>query len=167
MIPDDKMVITISHAGYIKRTSLSEYKTQSRGGVGQKASTTRDQDFLEHLFVSSNHQYLLFFTQKGKCFWMRVYEIPEGSKTAKGRAVQNLINIEQDDKIKAFVSVQNLKDEEYINNNYLIMATKQGTVKKTLLKEYSRPRQNGIKCHYYLKKATSLSKLNLPQAVAS
>lgn len=144
MIPDDKMVITISHAGYIKRTSLSEYKTQSRGGVGQKASTTRDQDFLEHLFVSSNHQYLLFFTQKGKCFWMRVYEIPEGSKTAKGRAVQNLINIEQDDKIKAFVSVQNLKDEEYINNNYLIMATKQGTVKKTLLKEYSRPRQNGI-----------------------
>ena len=144
MIPDDKMVITISHAGYIKRTPLSEYKTQSRGGVGQKASTTRDQDFLEHLFVSSNHQYLLFFTQKGKCFWMRVYEIPEGSKTAKGRAVQNLINIEQDDKIKAFVSVQNLKDEDYISSNYLIMATKQGIVKKTLLKEYSRPRQNGI-----------------------
>lgn len=144
MIPDDKMVITISHAGYIKRTPLSEYKTQSRGGVGQKASTTRDQDFLEHLFVSSNHQYLLFFTQKGKCFWMRVYEIPEGSKTAKGRAIQNLINIESDDKIKAFVSVQNLKDEEYISNNYLIMATKQGIVKKTLLKEYSRPRQNGI-----------------------
>ena len=144
MIPDDKMVITISHAGYIKRTPLSEYKTQSRGGVGQKASTTRDQDFLEHLFVSSNHQYLLFFTQKGKCFWMRVYEIPEGSKTAKGRAVQNIINIEQDDKIKAFVSVQNLKDEDYISSNYLIMATKQGIVKKTLLKEYSRPRQNGI-----------------------
>ena len=144
MIPDDKVVITISHAGYIKRTLLSEYKTQSRGGVGQKASTTRDQDFLEHLFVSSNHQYMLFFTQKGKCFWLRVYEIPEGSKTAKGRAIQNLINIEQDDKIKAFVSVQNLKDEEYINNNYLIMATKQGIVKKTLLVEYSRPRQNGI-----------------------
>ena len=144
MIPDDKMVITISHAGYIKRTQLSEYKTQSRGGVGQKASTTRDQDFLEHLFVSSNHQYLLFFTQKGKCFWMRVYEIPEGSKTAKGRAIQNLINIESDDKIKAFVSVQNLKDEDYISNNYLIMATKKGIVKKTLLKEYSRPRQNGI-----------------------
>jgi len=138
------MVITISHAGYIKRTQLSEYKTQSRGGVGQKASTTRDQDFLEHLFVSSNHQYLLFFTQKGKCFWMRVYEIPEGSKTAKGRAIQNLINIESDDKIKAFVSVQNLKDEDYISNNYLIMATKKGIVKKTLLKEYSRPRQNGI-----------------------
>ena len=144
MIPDDKVVITISHAGYIKRTLLSQYKTQSRGGVGQKASTTRDQDFLEHLFVSSNHQYMLFFTQKGKCFWLRVYEIPEGSKTAKGRAIQNLINIEQDDKIKAFVSVQNLKDEEYINNNYLIMATKQGIVKKTLLVEYSRPRQNGI-----------------------
>ena len=144
MIPDDKVVITISHAGYIKRTLLSEYKTQSRGGVGQKASTTRDQDFLEHLFVSSNHQYMLFFTQKGKCFWLRVYEIPEGSKTAKGRAIQNLINIEQDDKIKAFVSVQNLKDEEYINNNYLIMATKQGIVKKTVLVEYSRPRQNGI-----------------------
>ena len=144
MIPDDKVVITISHAGYIKRTLLSEYKTQSRGGVGQKASTTRDQDFLEHLFVSSNHQYMLFFTQKGKCFWLRVYEIPEGSKTAKGRAIQNLINIEQDDKIKAFVSVQNLKDEEYINNTYLIMATKQGIVKKTLLVEYSRPRQNGI-----------------------
>ncbi|GIM49362.1 DNA gyrase subunit A [Capnocytophaga stomatis] len=144
MIPDETMVITITHAGYIKRTSLNEYKTQNRGGVGQKASNTRDQDFLEHLFVSSNHQYMLFFTQKGKCFWMRVYEIPEGGKTAKGRAIQNLINIEQDDKVKAFVSVQNLKDEEYINNNYLIMATKQGIVKKTLLEQYSRPRQNGI-----------------------
>ena len=149
MIPDETMVITITHAGYIKRTSLNEYKTQNRGGVGQKASNTRDQDFLEHLFVSSNHQYMLFFTQKGKCFWMRVYEIPEGSKTAKGRAIQNLINIEQDDKVKAFVSVQNLKDEEYINNNYLIMATKQGIVKKTLLEEYSRPRQNGINAIYY------------------
>ncbi|MFJ1473982.1 DNA gyrase subunit A [Capnocytophaga cynodegmi] len=144
MIPDETMVITITHAGYIKRTSLTEYKTQNRGGVGQKASNTRDQDFLEHLFVSSNHQYMLFFTQKGKCFWMRVYEIPEGSRTAKGRAIQNLINIEQDDKVKAFVSVQNLKDEEYINNNYLIMTTKQGVVKKTLLEQYSRPRQNGI-----------------------
>ncbi|CEN37840.1 DNA gyrase subunit A [Capnocytophaga cynodegmi] len=144
MIPDETMVITITHAGYIKRTSLTEYKTQNRGGVGQKASNTRDQDFLEHLFVSSNHQYMLFFTQKGKCFWMRVYEIPEGSRTAKGRAIQNLINIEQDDKVKAFVSVQNLKDEEYINNNYLIMTTKQGIVKKTLLEQYSRPRQNGI-----------------------
>ncbi|ATA88261.1 DNA gyrase subunit A [Capnocytophaga stomatis] len=144
MIPDETMVITITHAGYIKRTPLNEYKTQNRGGVGQKASNTRDQDFLEHLFVSSNHQYMLFFTQKGKCFWMRVYEIPEGGKTAKGRAIQNLINIEQDDKVKAFVSVQNLKDEEYINNNYLIMTTKQGIVKKTLLEQYSRPRQNGI-----------------------
>ncbi len=144
MIPDDNMVITITHAGYIKRTPLNEYKTQNRGGVGQKASNTRDQDFLEHLFVSSNHQYMLFFTQKGKCFWMRVYEIPEGSKTAKGRAIQNLINIEQGDKIKAFVSVKNLKDAEYINSNYLIMATKQGIVKKTLLEQYSRPRQNGI-----------------------
>ncbi len=144
MIPDDNMVITITHAGYIKRTPLNEYKTQNRGGVGQKASNTRDQDFLEHLFVSSNHQYMLFFTQKGKCFWMRVYEIPEGSKTAKGRAIQNLINIEQGDKIKAFVSVKNLKDTEYINSNYLIMATKQGIVKKTLLEQYSRPRQNGI-----------------------
>ena len=144
MIPDDNMVITITHAGYIKRTPLNEYKTQNRGGVGQKASNTRDQDFLEHLFVSSNHQYMLFFTQKGKCFWMRVYEIPEGSKTAKGRAIQNLINIEQGDKIKAFVSVKNLKDMEYINSNYLVMATKQGIVKKTLLEQYSRPRQNGI-----------------------
>ncbi|ATA91125.1 DNA gyrase subunit A [Capnocytophaga canimorsus] len=144
MIPDESVVITISHAGYIKRTSLTEYKTQNRGGVGQKASTTRDQDFLEHLFVSSNHQYMLFFTQKGKCFWMRVYEIPEGSKTSKGRAIQNLINIEQDDKVKAFISVQDLKDEAYINSNYLIMTTKQGIVKKTLLEQYSRPRQNGI-----------------------
>ncbi|MFJ1262367.1 DNA gyrase subunit A [Capnocytophaga canis] len=144
MIPDETMVITITHAGYIKRTSLNEYKTQNRGGVGQKASNTRDQDFLEHLFVSSNHQYMLFFTQKGKCFWMRVYEIPEGTKTSKGRAIQNLINIEQDDKVKAFISVKDLKDEEYINNNFLIMATKQGIVKKTLLEEYSRPRQNGI-----------------------
>lgn len=144
MIPDESVVITISHAGYIKRTSLTEYKTQNRGGVGQKASTTRDQDFLEHLFVSSNHQYMLFFTQKGKCFWMRVFEIPEGSKTSKGRAIQNLINIEQDDKLKAFISVQDLKDEEYINSNYLVMATKKGIVKKTLLEAYSRPRQNGI-----------------------
>ncbi|MDO5608113.1 MAG: DNA gyrase subunit A [Capnocytophaga sp.] len=144
MIPDESVVITISHAGYIKRTPLNEYKTQNRGGVGQKASNTRDQDFLEHLFVSSNHQYMLFFTQKGKCFWMRVYEIPEGTKASKGRAIQNLINIEQDDKVKAFISLQDLKDQEYINNNYLIMATKQGIVKKTLLEAYSRPRQNGI-----------------------
>ena len=144
MIPNDKVVITISHAGYIKRTPLSEYKTQNRGGVGQKASTTRNEDFLEHLFVGTNHQYMLFFTQKGKCFWMRVYEIPEGSKTAKGRAIQNLINIEQDDKVKAFINTQDLKDEEYINNHFVIMATKKGQVKKTSLEQYSRPRANGI-----------------------
>ena len=144
MIPDEKVVITISHAGYIKRTPLSEYKTQHRGGVGQKASTTRNEDFLEHLFVGTNHQYMLFFTQKGKCFWMRVYEIPEGSKTAKGRAIQNLINIEQDDKVKAFINTQDLKDDEYINSHYVIMATKKGQVKKTLLEQYSRPRANGI-----------------------
>ncbi len=144
MIPDEKVVITISHAGYIKRTSLTEYKTQNRGGVGQKASTTRNEDFLEHLFVGTNHQYMLFFTQKGKCFWMRVYEIPEGSKTSKGRAIQNLINIEQDDKVKAFICTQDLKDEEYINSRYVIMATKKGQVKKTSLEQYSRPRTNGI-----------------------
>ncbi len=144
MIPDEKVVITISHAGYIKRTSLKEYKTQNRGGVGQKASTTRNEDFLEHLFVGTNHQYMLFFTQKGKCFWMRVYEIPEGSKTSKGRAIQNLINIEQDDKVMAFICTQDLKDEEYINNHYVIMATKKGQVKKTSLEQYSRPRTNGI-----------------------
>ncbi|MGB2164375.1 MAG: DNA gyrase subunit A, partial [Flavobacteriaceae bacterium] len=144
MIPDDKMVITISHAGYIKRTPLSDYKTQNRGGVGQKASTTRNEDFLENLFVGTNHQYMLFFTQKGKCFWMRVYEIPEGSRTSKGRAIQNLINIEQDDRVKAFICTQDLKDEDYINSHYVIMATKKGQVKKTSLEQYSRPRANGI-----------------------
>lgn len=144
LIADENVVITISHAGYIKRTPLSEYKTQNRGGVGQKGVATRDQDFLEHLFVATNHQYMLFFTQKGKCFWMRVYEIPEGSKTSKGRAIQNLINIENDDKVKAFICTQDLKDEEYINSHYVIMATKQGQVKKTPLEQYSRPRQNGI-----------------------
>ncbi|TPN82369.1 DNA gyrase subunit A [Aquimarina algicola] len=144
MIPDEKVVITISHAGYIKRTSLNEYKKQNRGGVGQKGSTTRNEDFLEHLFVGTNHQYMLFFTQKGKCFWMRVYEIPEGSKTSKGRAIQNLINIENDDKVKAFICTQDLKDEEYINSHYVIMATKKGQVKKTSLEQYSRPRTNGI-----------------------
>jgi DNA gyrase subunit A len=144
MIPDEKVVLTISNAGYIKRTPLVEYKTQHRGGVGQKASTTRNEDFLEHLFVGTNHQYMLFFTQKGKCFWMRVYEIPEGSKTSKGRAIQNLINIEQDDEVKAFICTQDLKDEEYINSHYVIMATKKGQVKKTSLEQYSRPRLNGI-----------------------
>ncbi|MCF1191832.1 DNA gyrase subunit A [Mangrovimonas sp. AS39] len=144
MIPDEKVVITISHAGYVKRTPLSEYKTQNRGGVGQKASTTRNEDFLEDMFVGTNHQYMLFFTQKGKCFWMRVYEIPEGSRTSKGRAIQNLINIEQDDKVKAFICTQDLKDEDYINSHYVIMATKKGQVKKTSLEQYSRPRTNGI-----------------------
>ncbi|MGB5981242.1 MAG: DNA gyrase subunit A [Nonlabens sp.] len=144
MIPDEQVVITISHAGYIKRTSLNEYKTQNRGGVGQKASTTRDEDFLEDIFVGTNHQYMLFFTEKGKCFWMRVYEIPEGSKTSKGRAIQNLINIEQDDNVKAVICTQDIKDEEYINSHYVIMCTKKGTVKKTSLEQYSRPRTNGI-----------------------
>lgn len=144
LIPDEKVVITISHAGYIKRTSLTEYKKQNRGGVGQKASATRNEDFLEYLFVGTNHQYMLFFTQNGKCFWMRVFEIPEGSRTSKGRAIQNLINIEPDDKVKAFICTQDLKDEDYINNHYVIMATKKGQVKKTPLEQYSRPRTNGI-----------------------
>ncbi len=144
MIPDEKVVITISHAGYIKRTPLDAYRVQNRGGVGQKASTTRNEDFLEKLFVGTNHQYMLFFTQKGKCFWMRVYEIPEGSRTSKGRAIQNLINIEQDDKVKAFICTKDLKDEDYINKHYVIMATKKGQVKKTSLEKYSRPRVNGI-----------------------
>jgi len=144
LIPDEKVVITISHAGYIKRTSLSEYKKQHRGGYGKKASSTRNEDFLEHIFVGTNHQYMLFFTQKGKCFWMRVFEIPEGSRTSKGRAIQNLINIETDDKVKAFICTQDLKDEEYINNHYVIMATIKGQVKKTPLEQYSRPRTNGI-----------------------
>ena len=144
LIADEQVVITISHAGYIKRTSLSEYKTQNRGGVGQKASSTRNEDFLEYLFVGTNHQYMLFFTQTGKCFWMRVFEIPEGTRTSKGRAIQNLINIGPDDKVKAFICTQDLKDEEYINSHYVIMATKKGQVKKTPLEQYSRPRANGI-----------------------
>jgi DNA gyrase subunit A len=144
LIPNEEVVITISHAGYIKRTSLSEYKVQSRGGVGSKGSKTRDKDFLQDLFVSTNHNYLLIFTEKGKCFWMRIFEIPEGNKTSKGRAIQNLINIEQDDKIRAYINVTDLKDEDYINNNYIMMCTKKGVVKKTSLEAYSRPRANGI-----------------------
>ncbi len=144
LIPDEKVVITISHAGYIKRTSLTEYKKQNRGGVGAKATSTRNEDFLEHLFVGTNHQYMLFFTQTGKCFWMRVFEIPEGTRTSKGRAIQNLINIGSDDKVKAFICTQDLKDEDYINSHYVIMATKKGQVKKTPLEQYSRPRTNGI-----------------------
>jgi len=144
LIADENVVITISHAGYIKRTNLSEYKTQNRGGVGQKSAGTRDQDFLENMFVATNHQYMMFFTQKGKCFWMRVYEIPEGSKTAKGRAIQNLVNIESDDKVKAFICTQDLKDQDYIKSHNLIMVTKKGQVKKTSLEKYSKPRVNGV-----------------------
>ncbi|WP_298117302.1 DNA gyrase subunit A [Flavobacterium sp.] len=144
LIADENVVITISHAGYIKRTSLTEYKTQNRGGVGQKSAGTRDQDFLEHLFVATNHNYLLIFTQKGKCYWMRVYEIPEGNKQSKGRALQNLINIESDDKVKAFICTQDLKNPEYIKEHYIIMATKKGQVKKTSLEKYSKPRVNGV-----------------------
>lgn len=144
MIPDSKVVVTISNAGYLKRTNLDEYKVQNRGGRGQKGVATRNEDFLEHLFVGTNHQYMLFFTQKGKVFWMRVYEVPEGGKTSKGRAIQNLINIEQDDKVKAFLVTKDLKDEDYVNSHYVIMATKRGQVKKTSLEQYSRPRTNGI-----------------------
>jgi DNA gyrase subunit A len=144
LIADDEVVITISHAGYIKRTNLVEYKVQNRGGMGSKGSTTRDKDFLEHLFVATNHNYLLIFTEKGRCFWMRVYEIPEGNKLSKGSAIQNLINIPGDDKVKAYVKVQDLTDQEYINNNFIIMCTKHGIIKKTSLEAYSRPRTNGI-----------------------
>lgn len=144
LIADDEVVVTISHAGYIKRTNLVEYKVQNRGGMGSKGSTTRDKDFLEHLFVATNHNYLLIFTEKGRCFWMRVYEIPEGNKLSKGRAIQNLINIPGDDKVKAYVKVQDLTDQEYINNNFIIMCTKHGIIKKTSLESYSRPRTNGI-----------------------
>ena len=144
MIPDEEVVITISHMGYIKRTPLSEYRVQSRGGVGSKASTTRDADFLEYLFVATNHNYMLFFTEKGRCFWMRAFEIPEGTKTSKGRAIQNLINIESDDKVKAFVRAKDLKDEEYINNHCVVMCSKKGIIKKTTLAAYSRPRVNGV-----------------------
>ena len=144
IIPNESVVLTISHAGYIKRTSLSEYKIQSRGGVGNKAATTRDADFLEYIVSATNHQYMLFFTEKGRCYWLRVFEIPEGSKTAKGRAVQNLINIEPDDKIKAYIRTNNLKDSEYVNQMSVVMVTKDGTIKKTSLEAYSRPRVNGV-----------------------
>jgi DNA gyrase subunit A len=144
LIADEEVVVTISHAGYIKRTNLTEYKVQNRGGMGSKGSATRDQDFLEHLFVATNHNYLLIFTEKGRCFWMRVYEIPEGNKTSKGRAIQNLINIPQDDKVKAYVKVNDLTDKEYVENNFIVMCSKQGVIKKTSLEAYSRPRSNGI-----------------------
>ena len=145
MIPNEKVVITISHLGYIKRTPLSEYRIQNRGGVGHRGASSRDEDFLEHIFVATNHNYMLFFSQGGKCYWLKVYEIPEGSKTSKGRAIQNLINIPSDDKIMAYINVENLKDENYINSNYILMCTKKGVIKKTSLESYSRPRQNGIK----------------------
>jgi len=144
LIPDEEMVLTISHAGYIKRTPLTEYRKQSRGGIGNRGATTRDEDFLEYMVVANSHQYMLFFTEKGKCYWMRVFEIPEGSKTSKGRAIQNLINIDQDDKVRAYIHTYDLKDEDYVNNNYVIMVTKKGIVKKTTLEAYSRPRVNGI-----------------------
>jgi len=143
-IADENVVITISHMGYIKRTPLSEYRRQNRGGRGVKGSDIRDEDFLEHLFVATNHNYLLFFTEKGKCFWLRVFEIPEGGKAGKGRAIQNLINIEPDDKVRAFINIKDLKDEDYIKSNYIILATSKGTIKKTSLEAYSRPRLNGI-----------------------
>ena len=144
LIPDEKVVLTISHAGYIKRTLLSEYKVQSRGGVGNRGATTRDEDFLEYIVTATNHEYLLFFTEKGKCFWLRVFEVPEGSKTAKGRAVQNLINIEPDDKIKAYIRTKDLKNEDYTSQMNVVMITKNGTIKKTSLAAYSRPRTNGV-----------------------
>jgi DNA gyrase subunit A len=144
MIADEEVVITISHLGYIKRTPLTEYRVQSRGGVGSRASTTRDEDFLEHIFVATNHNHMLFFTEKGRCFWLKVYEIPEGTKTSKGRAIQNLLQIESDDKVMAYMNVLSLKDDEYINNHFVIMCTKKGIIKKTTLEAYSRPRVNGI-----------------------
>ena len=144
MIPNEEVLITISHLGYIKRTSLSEYRAQGRGGVGSRGATTRDEDFVEEMFMANNHDYMLFFTEKGKCFWMKVYEIPEGSKTSKGRAIQNLINIPSDDKVMAFINTKDLKDEEYINSNCIVMCTKKGKIKKTTLEAYSRPRTNGI-----------------------
>jgi DNA gyrase subunit A len=143
-IADDDVVITISHLGYIKRTPLSEYRRQNRGGVGAKGSDIRDEDFLEYLYIASNHNYLLFFTEGGKCYWLRVFEIPEGTKNSKGRAIQNMINIEQGDKVRAFINVKDLTNKEYVENNFIILCSKKGTIKKTSLDAYSRPRQNGI-----------------------
>jgi DNA gyrase subunit A len=143
-IEDEDVVITISHEGYIKRTPATEYRTQGRGGKGSKGSDSRNEDFIEHMLIASNHNYMLFFTETGRCFWLRVYEIPEGSRLSKGRAIQNIINIPKEEKIKAFIKVKNLKDQEYLENNYIIMCTKKGTIKKTSLEAYSRPRVNGI-----------------------
>ena len=144
MIPNDEVLITISHLGYIKRTTLSEYRAQGRGGVGSKGATTRDEDFVEEMVMANNHDYMLFFSEQGKCFWLKVYEIPEGSKTSKGRAIQNIINLPKDDKIMAYINTKDLKDEEYINSHFIMMCTKKGVVKKTSLEAYSRPRTNGI-----------------------
>ncbi|MBK6396828.1 MAG: DNA gyrase subunit A [Bacteroidetes bacterium] len=144
MIADEEVVITISHLGYIKRTPLSEYRTQGRGGRGAKGSSTRDEDFVEHIYVATNHNYMLFFTEKGRCYWLKVYGIPEGNKTSKGRAIQNLISLSPDDKVKAFINIKDLENEEYINNNFIVMCTKNGTIKKTSLEAYSRPRMSGI-----------------------
>ena len=144
MIPNDEVLITISHLGYIKRTTLSEYKSQGRGGVGSKGATTRDEDFVEEMVMANNHDYMLFFTQQGRCFWLKVYEIPEGSKVSKGRAIQNIINLPKEDKVMAYINTKDLKDEEYINSHYIMMCTKKGVVKKTSLEAYSRPRTNGI-----------------------
>src|ERR1019366_3309016 len=144
MIANEEVVVTISHMGYIKRTALSEYRTQARGGKGAKGSTTRDEDFIEHLFIASTHNYLLLFTEQGRCFWMRAYEVPEGTRQSKGRAIQNLINIPPTDKVKAYINVKDLTDEEYTKNNFIIMCTKNGIIKKTTLESYSHPRQNGI-----------------------
>ena len=144
MIPDDEVLITISHLGYIKRTTLSEYRSQGRGGVGSKGATTRDEDFVEEMVMANNHDYMLFFTEQGRCFWLRVYEIPEGSKVSKGRAIQNIINLPKDDKVMAYINTKDLKDEDYINSHYIMMCTKKGVVKKTSLEAYSRPRTNGI-----------------------
>ena len=142
--PDEDVVITISHLGYIKRTPLNEYRLQNRGGVGAKGSTTREEDFIEHIYVANMHSTMMFFTQKGRCFWLKVYDVPEGTKTSKGRAIQNVINIEPDDKVCAYLNVPTLNDEEYINNNYIVLGTKRGTIKKTSLEAYSRPRANGV-----------------------
>ena len=141
---DDDMVITISHMGYIKRTPLAEYRTQNRGGVGVKGSATRDEDFIEHIYVASMHNTMMFFTEKGRCYWLKVYQIPEGARSSKGRAIQNVIQIEPDDKVRAYINTKNLNDEEYINNTYIVMCTKNGTIKKTKLEAYSRPRLNGV-----------------------
>ena len=141
---DEDVVITISHLGYIKRTALTEFRTQNRGGVGIKGGSTRDEDFIEHIYIANMHSTLLLFTQKGRCFWLKVYEIPEGSRSSKGRAIQNILSIDADDKVKAYINVRNLKDEEFINNNYIMLATKRGIIKKTSLEAYSRPRTNGV-----------------------